>query len=141
MQLQLKNNTFLLYSFSFFKSLHFFGSLSIPFYLDRLEMSYTWMFAIETIFSIFLFLFEIPTGIVADKFGRKTSLVLGSGIFGFSFIILGITRNITVLLFVQILGALGMSLISGADKALIYENAKLQNKSPVEISAMASRFN
>ena len=141
MKTQLKNNNFLLYSFGFLKSLHFFGSLSIPFYLDRLEMSYTWMFVIETIFSVFLFLFEIPTGIVADKFGRKTSLVLGSGIFGFSFVILGITRNITVLLFVQILGALGMSLISGADKALIYENAKLQNKSPEEISAMASRFN
>ena len=141
MQLQLKNNTLLLYSYSFFKSLHFFGSLSIVFYLNRLEMSYTWMFALETIFSVFLFLFEIPTGIIADKFGRKTSLILGSGFFGFSFIILGITRNIPVLIFIQVLGALGMSLISGADKALIYENAKFQNKSPEEISAIVSRFN
>ena len=135
-----KSNNFLLYGFSFFKSLQFFGSLCVPFYLIRLELSYTWMFVIETIFSVCVFLFEVPTGIIADKFGRKTSLFLGSLGFGISFFILGFTKNIPFLIFSQIIGAVGMSLISGADSSLIYENAKSVEKSPEEISVIASRY-
>lgn len=140
MQTRYKINTFLLYTFSFFKSLQFFGSLCVPFYIIRLEFSYATMFAIETLFSVCIFLFEIPTGIIADKFGRKTSLFLGSLFFGLSFIFIGITKNIGNLAFSQILGALGMSLISGADSSLVYENAKSMQKSPEEISGIASRY-
>ena len=135
-----KSNNFLLYGFSFFKSLQFFGSLCVPFHLIRLELSYTWMFVIETIFSVCVFLFEVPTGIIADKFGRKTSLFLGSLGFGISFFILGFTKNIPFLIFSQIIGAVGMSLISGADSSLIYENAKSVEKSQEEISVIASRY-
>jgi MFS family permease len=98
------------------------------------------MFTIETIFSICIFLFEIPTGIIADKFGRKISLFLGTLLFGISHLISGTTLNIGVFIFGQTIGAIGLSLESGADKALIYENAKYQNKTPQEISAIASRF-
>ena len=140
MQTQLKANNFLLYFYAFLSKLHFFGSLCVPFYLNRLGISYALMFAIETVFSICIFLFEIPTGIIADKFGRKISLFLGTIFFGISFLISGITLNIGVFIFGQIIGAIGLSLESGADKALIYENAKYQNKTPQEISAIASKF-
>ena len=83
----------MLYLFSFIKSLHFFGSLAVPFYLQRLGFSYTQMFLMETIFSVCLFLFEVPTGVIADKFGRKFSIFFGSIIFGASFIIIGITHS------------------------------------------------
>ena len=135
-----KINNFFLYIFGFFKSLQFFGSLCVPFYLIRLELSYTWMFAIETIFSVCVFIFEIPTGIIADKFGRKISLILGSLLFGFSFLILGFFKTIPLLIFSQIIGAVGISLISGADSSLIYENANSVGKSQEEISEIASRY-
>ena len=140
MQTQLKANNYLLYLYAFFNHLHFFGSLCVPFYLNRLGISYALMFAVETVFSICIFLFEIPTGIIADKFGRKISLFLGTIFFGTSFLISGITLNIGIFIIGQIIGAIGLSLVSGADKALIYENAKYQNKTPQEISAIASKF-
>jgi MFS family permease len=62
----------MIYLFSFLKSLEFFGAVAVPFYLQRMEFSYTQMFLMETIFSVCLFLFEIPTGVVADRWGRKT---------------------------------------------------------------------
>ena len=140
MQTKLKTNNYILYLYAFLSKLHFFGSLCVPFYLNRLGISYALMFTIETIFSICIFLFEIPTGIIADKFGRKFSLFLGTLLFGISHLISGTTLNIGVFIFGQIIGAIGLSLESGADKALIYENAKYQNKTPQEISAIASRF-
>ncbi|MEE0879509.1 MAG: MFS transporter [Treponemataceae bacterium] len=140
MQTKLKTNNYILYLYAFLSKLHFFGSLCVPFYLNRLGISYALMFTIETIFSVCIFLFEIPTGIIADKFGRKISLFLGTLLFGISHLISGTTLNIGVFIFGQIIGAIGLSLESGADKALIYENAKYQNKTPEEISAIASRF-
>ena len=140
MQTKLKTNNYILYLYAFLSKLHFFGSLCVPFYLNRLGISYALMFTIETIFSICIFLFEIPTGIIADKFGRKISLFLGTLLFGISHLISGTTLNIGIFIFGQIIGAIGLSLESGADKALIYENSKYQNKTPQEISAIASRF-
>lgn len=140
MQIKLKTNNYILYLYAFLSKLHFFGSLCVPFYLNRLGISYALMFTIETIFSVCIFLFEIPTGIIADKFGRKISLFLGTLLFGISHLISGTTLNIGIFIFGQIIGAIGLSLESGADKALIYENAKYQNKTPQEISAIASRF-
>lgn len=131
----------MLYLFSFIKSLHFFGSLAVPFYLQRLGFSYTQMFLMETIFSICLFLFEVPTGVIADKFGRKFSIFFGSIIFGASFIIIGITHSTYVFILAQIIGSLGMSMISGADLALVYENSKLRGKTDEQATVVASRYN
>lgn len=130
----------MLYLFSFLKSLQFFGAIVVPFYLQRMGFSYTQMFLMETIFSVSLFLFEVPTGVIADKYGRKTSLFLGSLLFGLSFIFIGFTHSVLVFILSQILGALGMSMISGADTALVYENSKLKGKTDEQATVVASRY-
>lgn len=98
-------NLKLLYAFNFLKSLHFFGALSVPFYTIRLGFTYTHMFSLEAIFSVLLFFFEIPTGVVADKFGRRISLFLGSVLFGASFVLYGFARTYPVLVTIQATGA------------------------------------
>ncbi len=82
-------NILLLYGFNFFKSLQFFGALVVPFYLYRAGLDYTRMFLLETIFSVGMFVLEIPTGVVADRLGRKISLFFGSCFFGIGFCFLG----------------------------------------------------
>lgn len=130
----------MLYLFSFLKSLQFFGSLAVPFYLQRLGLTYTQMFLIETVFAVCLFLFEVPTGVIADKYGRKVSVFCGSLIFGISFVVIGFTTFIPLFIIAQIIASLGMSLISGADSALVYENAKLKNKTDKQAAVIASRY-
>ena len=131
----------MLYLFSFIKSLQFFGSLAVPFYLQRLGFSYTQMFLMETVFSVCLFLLEVPTGVIADKFGRKASIFLGCILFGASFIVIGFTYSTVVFVLAQIIGSLGMSMISGADSALVYENSKLRGKTDEQATVVASRYN
>ena len=113
-----------LYAFSFLKSLQFFGALAVPFYLDRLRYTYTEMFSLEAIFSFCVMAFEVPTGVVADRFGRKASLALGSLAFGSGFFLFGAFRAFPVLVIAEIVCALGLSLLSGADRAILYEIAK-----------------
>jgi MFS family permease len=113
-----------LYAFSFLKSLQFFGAVAVPFYTRRLGMGYAQMFTLEMIFSAAMMALEIPTGIVADRWGRKVSLVLGSGFLAAGFLMFGIFRSFALLAAGELVCAVGMTLVSGADKALLYEVAK-----------------
>lgn len=111
----------LMYAFSFLKNLQFFGALAVPFFLLRLGYSYTQMFLLECVFSAGMFLFEIPTGVIADRLGRKVSLFLGSVFFGGGFTLFAFTDSFPILALAELICAIGMTLFSGADTALFYE--------------------
>jgi MFS family permease len=130
----------MIYVFSFLTGLQFFGAVAVPFYIVRMGFSYTQMFSMEMIFSVSLFLFEIPTGIIADRWGRKISLVFGAVLLGCSFIVLGITHVIAVFVVMQVLSACGVSLISGADRALVYEISRAAGKNDDSAAVVAARY-
>lgn len=119
-----KGSVTALYAFSFFKSLQFFGAVAVPFYLHRIGIGYGRMFVLEMVFSAAMMALEVPTGIVADRWGRKISLCLGSFFLGAGFFMFGIFYSFPVLLAAEVICALGMTLVSGADKALLYETLK-----------------
>lgn len=62
-------------------------------------------------------LLEVPTGIFADKFGRKKSFVLGFGISALGFGLYALSINITHAIISEIIIAVGFSFISGAMEA------------------------
>ena len=113
-----------LYAFSFFKNLQFFGAVAVPFYIHRLEMGYARMFTLEMVFSAAMMILEVPAGVVADRWGRKISLCLGSLFLAAGFLMFGIFHSFGILLVAELICALGMTLVSGADKALLYEVIK-----------------
>ena len=117
-----------LYAFSFLKNLQFFGALAVPFYLYRLSFDYSRMFILEAIFSVAMMLLEIPTGIVADKWGRKISLLFGALFLGASFFAFGVFRDFWVLALAELVCAAGMTFVSGADQAFLYEILAAEEK-------------
>lgn len=78
--------------------------------------------------SLLTSLFELPTGVIADKVSRRMSLALGAlfKIIAFGFFI--IASNYFLLALAIIARALGSSLVSGADESLLYDNLKLQSQ-------------
>ncbi len=116
------NNIHKSYIARFLSNLNFFGAISVPYFLDWLQVDYTKIFILQAWFILWIVLLEIPTGIVADKYGRKVSLALGVLFFGIDLLIFGFTRSYYVLYLAEFIGALGCALISGADKALIYDS-------------------
>jgi MFS family permease len=70
--------------------------------------------SLEMIFCIASLLFEVPTGIVADKLGHKESIVLGSFCWLASTIICIIGSTYEVLVISEIFAALAFAFISGA---------------------------
>jgi len=71
---------------------------------------------------------EVPTGIVADRFGRKTSLTAGAALLSVG--ILGWTFAPTLpLIMVSYFGmGVGFTFLSGAEDALFYESVQLAGR-------------
>ena len=82
--------------------------------LDPLELV-----LVGTVLEVAVFLFEVPTGIVADVYGRRLSLVLGSLLVGAAFIVEGLVPLFWSVLFAQVLFGVGATFRSGAWQAWI----------------------
>jgi MFS family permease len=109
------------YAAVFLKNLQFFGPIAVPYFLDWLRVDYTKMFVLQAWFLFWVFVLEIPTGVVADKFGRKISVAAGCLLFGADMLFFGLSNSYLLLFLAEFLGAVGMTLISGAEQALLYD--------------------
>ena len=81
-----------------------------------------------TAISISSFLFEIPTGAIADIYGRKFSTVLGYFLSGCALISLFFVKNFYGMLVIFFLWGISGTFISGAEQAWIADNLKYHKK-------------
>lgn len=79
---------------------------------------------LETIFHITSFLMEVPTGAIADIFGRKISRILGRALSLVSVVILFAANDFLWFAISFVFTALSFNLESGAGDALIYDSLK-----------------
>jgi MFS family permease len=81
-----------------------------------------------SIIYLFSVLFEYPSGIFADRFGRKKSIQISIILVALSVLNYGIGTNLPWLLVAAALEGVGIAFYSGADVALIYDNLKKQKQ-------------
>lgn len=74
---------------------------------------------VGTVLEAVCFLFETPTGIVADVYSRRLSILIGMFLVGFGFIIEGSIPTFAAVLACQVLWGLGATFLSGAVEAWI----------------------
>lgn len=93
-------------------------------YLVAIGLSFLQIGTIYMIFGITHAVFEIPTGIVADKYGRKFSSLIGFGVCGVSFVFVPLYDSFLYLTLLFSLFAFGSTFISGAFKAWMVDTLK-----------------
>ena len=97
-------------------------------FLQGKSLSLTQIGILLGIVSLTNFFLEIPTGIIADRYGRKSSAVLGFIISYLSFFLMIFTHSYPFLMLLYFLHGVGFTLISGAYDAWIYEYLKSHKK-------------
>lgn len=112
------------YVYAFFKNFAFFSAVLVPFFTDWGHISLFQVQILQSWFSIWVFALEIPTGAIADKIGRKHSLVMGAIMIAIATAIYGSVPSFAVFLLAEFLFAVGYALNSGADQALLYDTLK-----------------
>lgn len=94
----------------------------IALYFEESLFTITNVALIYAIEAFAIVLFEVPSGAVADLFGRKKSIVLGNVVVLIGLIFLSIGGSMLMFIVYAILSAFGRSLVSGADSAVIYDS-------------------
>lgn len=114
------------YLTSFLKNQTYFTPILILF-LQLNHLNYQQIFWVFTIASIFSLVIEIPTGIFADLYGKRKSIIISKfGIF-VSYILFGLSNNFWMFLLSQVVYELGNSFRTGTETAYTYEYLR-QNK-------------
>lgn len=69
-------------------------------------------------------LFEIPTGIVADRYSRRLSVLIGIALLGFGFMIEGLFATFTAAWVTQVIWGIGFTFYSGASDAWLADEVE-----------------
>lgn len=76
------------------------------------------------IYSGVIALFEVPSGYIADVWGRKKALLIGALMGTLGFGAYSISYSLLGFLLAEVLLGIGQSLLSGADTAILYDSLK-----------------
>ncbi|MFA6533481.1 MAG: MFS transporter [Patescibacteria group bacterium] len=97
-------------------------------YFEKSLFSITNVAIIFSVEAIAIVIFEIPTGAIADLFGRRKTMIFSNLIVLCALVFLSIGGSMTMFVLYAILNAFARSLTSGTDSALIYDSLKEENK-------------
>ena len=111
-----------MYLVGFLRNFHLFGGVLVPMLTVWGGISFTTVLLLQSLFMFCVNIFEIPTGLVADLYGRKVSMFCGLVIATGGFIIYTRKPELPFFIVGEITLALGSALISGSDKALLYDS-------------------
>ncbi len=122
-----KNTQFYKFSlYGFLKNLRFFDAFFILFLLEK-GLSYTEIGSLYAIREIFINVFEVPSGIIADTYGRKNALIFSFLVFILSFFTFYISTAYGGFLLAFILYGIGDAFRSGTHKGMIMDYLKLNH--------------
>jgi MFS family permease len=104
--------------YGFLKNLRFFEPFLIIFFLQK-DLTYLEIGSLYAIRELAINLFEIPSGIIADAFGRRLTLATTFLIYIGSFLLFFIGQGFLLFAGAMVLYALGDATRSGINKAII----------------------
>ena len=125
-QVFVKDNQYYKFCFyGFLKNLRFFEPFLILFFLDK-NITFLQIGTLYAIREVFINILEIPSGIIADVFGRKKSLIVSFIFYIISFLIFFTSGSYYIFIIAIIFYAIGDAFRTGTHKAMIFDYLKIK---------------
>lgn len=99
----------------------------VPYQLS-LGMNMQQVFFVQVFFGLVCAAFEVPSGYLCDLWGRKGTLLAGSLLWAIGFGYLHFVNDFTGMLIYEGILGVAVSLVSGADVAMLYDWLKLESE-------------
>ena len=113
-----------MYLVKLLSNMHFISAILVPFFTEWGGITFSQTLYLNSAFMFFVFMLEIPTGTVADFFGRKVSMQVSCFVTCAAVLTYISYPDFYVFLAAEFVFAIGASLMSGADSAFIYDTLK-----------------
>lgn len=113
-------------AYGFLKNLRFYKPFLLLYFLES-GISYFQIGILISLREIFKILFEIPTGVFADKFGRKITMVGAFLSYIISFLIFYFLPFFVAFIFAMFFFGIGEALRSGTHKSMIFKYLDLND--------------
>jgi DHA3 family tetracycline resistance protein-like MFS transporter len=97
------------------------------YYIRQVGMSPLQLVLVGTAIELTCFLFEVPTGVVADTYSRKWSVIIGGVLVGVCYVITGLAPVFIAIIVAEIIRGIGETFISGAGDAWITDEVGADN--------------
>jgi MFS family permease len=122
-----KSNIYKYYVYSFIMGVHTVRGVYFAYMTEWGGLNFFEIMALQSYFMFIIFLFEIPSGAIADLIGRKMALIFSSVcVIGAAFAY-STYANILLFVLAETLWALSIALSSGTNEALLYSSLKSFN--------------
>jgi MFS family permease len=125
---QFSKNIVRLYGIKISKWFNLVMPVVVLFYQDN-GMGMHEIFILKSIYSLAIVVFELPSGWLADVWGRKKTLLLGAVLGSAGFLMYSFSYGFWAFVAAEIVLGAGHSFVSGADSAMLYESLKADKKS------------
>ena len=120
MNTSLHNNIRNIYLLGFLNSFMVVNPIFVPL-LQGHGLSMNQVLQTQALFALTVALFEVPSGYVADLWGRRRAMIAGGAISALGFLCLLQAHSFADFLIYEAVLGIGVSLVSGADLALLYD--------------------
>ena len=109
------------YGIELLDSLGWWASVSVfaVYYVETLNLNPFELVIVGTVMEGTIFLFEVPTGVIADTFSRRASVIAGLALQGSALVLTGAVPSLTAALIAAVIFGVGATCLSGAYEAWI----------------------
>jgi MFS family permease len=118
--------------YGFLKNLRFFEPFLILFFISS-GLSYLQIGILYSIKSIATNILEIPTGVIADLYGRKKSMLFSMISYIISFLIFYFSRSFYLYILAMIFFSFGEAFRTGTHKAMIFQYLKINGMENLKV--------
>jgi MFS transporter, DHA3 family, tetracycline resistance protein len=105
----------------------FAWTLVAVYYVRDIGMSPLQLVLVGTALEVGYFLFEVPTGVLADSYSRRASVIVAEVVMGAATIGIALTHSVAIILVLSAFEGFGWTFKSGADDAWLADEVGLEN--------------
>lgn len=124
----LRRNVRIILALAFFHMFMLIVPVIVPFFESK-GLSLSEIFYLQAVYAGIIVLLEAPSGWLADRFGRRTVLLIGSVAHGAGYLWLVFADSYVQLMIFEFLLGIAASMMSGADLAILYDTERALSNS------------
>src|SRR3990172_8491287 len=127
------------YAYQFFMNFQLWWPIWVVYLQDKRGLSLTQITALDSVFWLIIVVAQVPAGAVADRWGRKSALILASLFLSAGILVFGLADSYLLILVSYAGWGLGLAFQYGGDSAFLFDSLKALGR-PEEFQKVFGRY-